>query len=191
MRKSIKQLSTILIAAVVLSVTLLPAKALAAQEPMTSVAPVEYHERLTAYGTAPQKESNDALEAANQKTVRYFKDVSTKTKDYKKIEWLTKKGMMKGIAKKGGKFYPNRNLTQQEAVKMLKNLYGSRIKLTAKNPKAVVTQQWATQTLTSVSKQLGHRVRWSGGAPAGKVSRGKFCSYVYRMIKSVPGTLNP
>lgn len=123
---------------------------------------------------------------------RYFKDVTKKTKHYKQVEWMAKNGGLKGIASKGKNFKPGRVTDEGTFVKMLQNLYGSRISISTKTPSKLLTQKFATTTLTSVSKQLGYRVTWSGGAPKGKVSRATACYLIKRMINTAEdGALDP
>ena len=118
-----------------------------------------------------------------KKEQKYFSDVD-KSQTYKsQIEWLAKKGAFKGIAKKGKKFQPEKVLTRKEVGMILDNLYGDRIDITIKNPKAKATQKYVTTMMTTVSDQLGYRVKWSGGAPKAQVTRAKFAYYLRSMIK--------
>lgn len=120
-----------------------------------------------------------------------FKDVTTKTEYQASIKYLYNNGAYVGIAEKGKKFKPNAVMTKREFVKSLRNLYGSKISIKTPAKNAKLTQQYATSTLYSVSKQLGYKVRWSGGAPKATVTRAKAAYFVRLMIKNGGGKLNP
>ena len=131
-----------------------------------------------------------SIAQAKTKTV-VFKDVTTKTEYQASIKYLYDNGAYVGIAEKGKKFKPNAIMTRREFVKTLRNLYGSRISIKTPKKNVKLTQSYATETLCSVSKQLGYKVRWSGGAPKATVTRAKAAYYVRLMIKNGGGKLNP
>ena len=133
-----------------------------------------------------------ALAATKKKatTTTIFKDVTSKT-DYKSaIEWIFKKGGYAGIAKKNGNFKPYNVMTQREFDKTLQNLYGSRINIKAGGT-GKLTQKYATKRLTTVSEQLGYRIKWTGGTASAKVTRSKAAYYIKLMINTGKGRLNP
>ena len=147
---------------------------------ITSVAfcpPIQAQAKVT------YENSSDSKSSTKKKSERYFSDVSKSYEYRAQIEWLAKKGAYKGIAKKGKKFKPEAVLTRKQLGMILDNLYGDRINITIKDPKKKVTQKYATKMLTSVSKQLGYTVTWSGGAPKAQVTRAKFSYYLRSMIK--------
>ena len=122
---------------------------------------------------------------------RYYSDVKTKAQYRADIEWLAKKGAFKGIAKKGGKFNPNKTITRRQVGQILDNLYGNRINLTITKSKNKANQRFITDTLTEVSRQLGYKLPWKGGTPKATVSRAKCANYIRTMIKYGKGVLNP
>lgn len=137
--------------------------------------------------------SKKTTKKTTKKVTTTFKDVTKKTQYYKDIEYLYSKGAYSGIVKKGSKFKPTTKITQKEFIKTLKNLYGSRISLKApkKVASTMLTQKYATDTLRTVSKQLGKDVWWTGGTPKGKVTRAKAAFYTHTMIKNGSGILDP
>lgn len=138
--------------------------------------PIQAQAKVT-YEDSSDQSSN------KKKEQRYFSDVKKSYTYRSQIEWLAKKGAYKGIAKKGKKFQPEKVLTRKEVGMILDNLYGDRINITIKDPKKKATQKYVTQMLTTVSDQLGYRVKWSGGAPTAQVTRAKFSYYLRTMIK--------
>lgn len=145
---------------------------------------------VTAFaGVTVESSSNSS---SKKKDEKYFSDVKKGTSHRAEIEWLAKKGAYKGIAKKGKKFQPNRIITRREFGRILNNLYGDRIDITISDPNSKATQKFVTKTLTEVSKQLGYRVSWSGGAPKARVSRGDASYYLRWMMKTAErGALDP
>lgn len=134
---------------------------------------------------------NSSNSSSKKKAERYFSDVKAKTEHRKDIEWLAKKGAFKTIAKKGKKFQPTAIITRKQFGTILNNLYGDRINLVVKNPNSKATQKFATDILTEVSKQLGYRVTWSGGAPKARITRAKAAFYIRSMMSSAEGALDP
>ncbi len=158
---------------------------------IVAVTPLSVSAKIT-YTNSKQKEKQTKSKSKKSKSKNYFKDVTSKKVYKKEIEWLAEKGAFKGIAKKGKKFKPNVIITRREFCTILDNLYGNRIDLTIDKPDTKVTQAFATSTLTTVSKQLGYRVVWKGGAPKGTVTRCKACLYIRQMQKSAKsGQLDP
>lgn len=135
--------------------------------------------------------STEVYAKTNSNKGKYFKDINSRTQYYKEINYLYKHGAYSDIAKKGARFKPGTMITKKEFNKTLKNLYGVRIQL-GKAPSGKLTQKYATETLTSVSEQLGYKVTWNGGSPKAKVTRAKASHYIYQMIALCKdGTLNP
>lgn len=87
-----------------------------------------------------------------------------------------------GLVTYDGKFYQDYDITVADFNRILTNLYGSKIKVDNTYAAYVVNQQWACATLDNVSKQLGHRVTWSGGEPSANVTRADACEFIYLMI---------
>ena len=144
---------------------------------------------IQAYAKVTFEDSSNS--SSKKKNERYFSDVKAKTDHRKDIEWLAERGAFKSIAKKGKKFQPTAIITRKQFGTILNNLYGDRITLTIKNPSSKVTQKFATNTLTEVSKQLGYRVTWSGGAPKAKITRATAAFYIRSMMTSAKGALDP
>ena len=135
--------------------------------------------------------TNGSGTSSSKKSGKYFSDVKSKTEYCKQIEWLAKKGAYAGIAKKGGKFQPTCTITRKQFGMILNNLYGDRINLKITNSSAGATQKFVTSTLTEVTKQLGYKVTWNGGAPKAKVSRANASHYLRQMIACAEGALDP
>jgi len=138
------------------------------------------------------QDSSKKSSTSSKKTERYFSDVKSKKSYKSEIEWLAKRQAYQGIAKQGKKFKPNAIITRKQVGIVLDNLYGDAIDITISNPSGKATQKFVTNILTEVSDQLGYRIKWSGGAPKGHVSRAKFSHYLYSMIKLCKtGKLDP
>ena len=151
---------------------------------VAAITPVQAYAKVTFTSSSKADSKN--------KSERYFSDVKNKSHYRSEVEWLAKYGAFKSIAKKGGKFKPNQVITRKQVAIILNNLYGDRIDLTVKDPNKKATQKFVTTILTTTSKQLGHKVTWSGGAPKAKVTRAKACHYTYQMIGvAKEGVLHP
>lgn len=146
--------------------------------PITALAKVTY-------------ENSSNQSSSTKKDKRYFSDVKKQSKYRKDIEWLAARGAYRGIAKRNKSFKPNKIITRREFGTILDNLYGDKIKLTISGPRSKVTQKFLTNTLETVSDQLGYRVTWNGGAPRAKVTRGAASYYLRLMMKSAEGALDP
>lgn len=158
---------------------------------ISSATPVTAYAKVTYASSSKANSSKQKKSVKKNKSERYFSDVKSKTKYREDIEWLAKHGAFKGIAKKGKKFKPNAVITRRQFCTILDNLYGDKIDLTISSPKAKVTQKFLTDTLTTVSKQLGYKVSWNGGSPKSRVTRGNACFLIRRMIISADGPLDP
>ena len=119
---------------------------------------------------------------ASAASKRYFSDVKKSYEYREEIEWLANHSAYKGIAKKNGKFQPEKVLTRKELGKILTNLYGKRAKITIKNPSYKVTQKYMTSLLASVSKKLGYKVKFENNAPKTQITRAKAAYYIRTMM---------
>ena len=158
---------------------------------ISSTTPIEVQAKVT-YASSSKPNSNSQKKSVKKnKTEKYFSDVKKGTQYRSDIEWLAKHGAFKTIAKKGKKFKPTLVITRRQVGTILNNLYGNRIDLTIKDPEKKVTQGFMTETLTTVSKQLGYKVTWKGGAPKARVTRAGACNLIRQMMTAAKGALDP
>ena len=77
----------------------------------------------------------------------------------------------------GKRFYPTKSFTQAQFTKILRNLYGNKVKLS--KSKTAVTGKWACAQLQSVAKNIfGVKIKWISGATNKVLSRVGVSNYI-------------
>lgn len=130
--------------------------------------------------TPTQAFATNSLTTASTKTsANPYTDVNSKTVDktgIAAVKYIKAHKGYKGVIN-GTRFYPNKIMTQAEFTKILRNLYGSKVKLSTS--KTAVTGKWACAQLQSVAKNVfGVKIKWTSGAATKKLTRVGASNYI-------------
>ncbi|MDO4978830.1 MAG: S-layer homology domain-containing protein [Candidatus Saccharibacteria bacterium] len=119
-----------------------------------------------------------------------FADVESSHVYYKQIMEIGKMGGLKGLARKGEKFYPDKKITKGEFCSILVRLYGEDKVSASDKPNQKVKQSWATKKLTNLAATLDVDLNWTGGDKTATITRGQACKFISSVIHC-DSRLNP
>lgn len=102
------------------------------------------------------------------------------------IETLGQEGAFKGIVKQGKNFKPHKTFTRSQFKKIIKNLYGYKIKIT--NPSKACTADWVVQQLTKIGRdKFGINYKLPYKSITGKLDRIDVSILVYEFYGLTTG----
>ena len=117
----------------------------------------------------------------------YFSDVKG-SRYGKYVNWCAKHGLLKKVAKRDKKFYPDKIMTKKELRQMLKNGYGSELSLKVGSSKAPVTQKYFCNLTAKAAEQLDYQLSWKDISKT-QMDRGMVCYCFYQMVKTSHGAM--